>query len=155
MKKILVISSLVLGAGFLFAKEKVTDVLADYEAVFKQLKIKLAGINNLNITSNQLTANVTLNITNPTAVNLGLDTNSYVTLKKLLFYTESGKYIGEALPNISAIQLPAQTTITTPEIPVLVPLNTNAITIGLELLGNSKNLQVKAEIEALNTTYTI
>lgn len=155
MKKTLVISSLVLGAVFLFAKDKVINVLADYEAVFKQLKIKIAGINNLNITSNQLTANVTLNITNPTAVNLGLDTNSYVTLKKLLFYTESGKYIGEALPNISAIQLPAQSTITTPEIPVLVPLNTNAITIGLELLGNSKNLQVKAEIEALNTTYTI
>ncbi|PHS04363.1 MAG: hypothetical protein COA88_13605 [Kordia sp.] len=155
MKNIILISGLLLTAGFLFTKNKVKNVIADYESIFKQLKIKLAGIKNLNISNGQLTARVTLNITNPTTTNLGLDTNSYVTLKKLLFYTESGKYIGEALPNISNIQLPAQQTITSPEIPVIVPLNNNAINVGFELLTNSKNLQVKAEIEAFNTTYTI
>jgi len=155
MKNILIISGLLLTAGVLFAKDKATAVIANYEDVFKQLQIKLAGIKNINISNGMLTANVSLQISNPTTTDLGVDMQNYVTLKKLLFYTESGKYIGEALPNISNIQLPANQTITTPEIPVLIPLNTNAITIGLELLSNSKNIQVKAEIEALNTTYTI
>jgi len=155
MKNILIISGLLFTAGVLFAKDKATAVIANYEDVFKQLQIKLAGIKNINISNGMLTANVSLQISNPTTTDLGVDMQNYVTLKKLLFYTESGKYIGEALPNISNIQLPANQTITTPEIPVLIPLNTNAITIGLELLSNSKNIQVKAEIEALNTTYTI
>jgi len=155
MKNIIIISALVLGAGFLFAKGKVKNIIADYEKVFKQLKIKLGGIKNLNISNNKLSARVILHITNPTTTSLGLDTNSYITLKKLLFYTGTGKYIGEALPNISNIQLPAQQTISTPEIPVIVPLNNDIFSIGLELASNSKNIQVKAVIEAFSKTYTI
>jgi len=155
MKKILIISAVVLGAGFMFAKDKATKLLTEYESVFKQLKIKLGGISNVNYSNSQLTANVVLHITNPTAINLGVDTNNYVTLKKLLFFTESGKYIGEAHPNISNLQLPAQATTATPAIPVEVPINNNVFSIGIELMTNSKNLQVKAVLEAFNQTYTI
>jgi len=152
MKKIILISSLILASGFFLSKEKVKNLIADYESVFKQLKIKLAGIRDLNIANSQLTARVILNITNPTSTDLGLDTNSYVTLKKLLFYTGSGKFIGTAYPEINNIQLPAGKILTTPEIPVIVPIVPDVL---LELALNSKNLQVRAEIEALNTTYTI
>jgi len=155
MKNIIIISSLIVASAFFLSKEKVKNIISNYENVFKQLKIKLGGIRNLNISNNKLSARVILHITNPTTTSLGLDTNSYITLKKLLFYTGTGKYIGEALPNISNIQLPAQQTISTPEIPVIVPLNNDIFSIGLELASNSKNIQVKAVIEALNQTYTI
>jgi hypothetical protein len=155
MKKVLIISALVLSSVVLLAKNKVSQVISDYEAVFKQLKIKLSGITNVKISNSQLTGQVSLNITNPTTTSVGLDTNTYITLKKLLFYTESGKFIGEALPNISKIELPAQKTTRLSKIPVVVPLGSDAIGVGIELLTNSQNLQVQAIIEALNTTYTI
>jgi len=155
MKKTLFISSLLLGAGLLYAKNKVTTTIADYEAVFKQLKISLAGINKFDFSNGQLTADVSLNITNPTTTNLGVDTSNYVTLKKLLFYTQSGNYIGEAHPNISNIKIPALATTPTDPIPVVVPINNNVFSIGIELATSSNKLQVKAVIEAFNQTYTI
>jgi len=155
MKKIIIISALVLGAGFMFAKDKATKLLSEYENVFKQLQIKLGGISNVNVSGSELKANVVLHITNPTPIHLGVDTNNYVTLKKLLFYTQSGNYIGEAHPNISNLQLPAQETTATPSIPVVVPINNNVFSIGIELMTNSKNLQVKAVLEAFNQTYTV
>jgi len=155
MKKIIIISALVVTAGIYFAKDKATKLLSEYENVFKQLQIKLGGISNINVSGGQLTANVVLHITNPTVIHLGVDTNNYVTLKKLLFFTQNGNYIGEAHPNISNLQLPGQQTTPTPAIPVVVPLNNNALSVGIELATNSKNLQVKAVLEAFNQTYTV
>jgi len=48
--------------------------------------------------------------------------------------------------------LPAQATIATPAIPVVVPIK---LSVAVELAMNSRNLQVQAEIEVLNQTYTI
>jgi len=152
MKKIIIISGLLLTAGVLFAKDKATNLIAEYESVFKLLKIKLGGISNVDLSNSQLTANVVLHITNPTAIHLGVDTNNYVTLKKLLFFTESGKHIGDAYPDISKFSLPAQSTIPIPAIPVVVPIK---LSVAVELAMNSSNLQVQAEIEVLNQTYTI
>lgn len=139
----------------MFAKDKATTLISQYESVFKQLKIKLGGISNFDFSGNQLKANVVLHITNPTTTNLGVDTNNYVTLKKLLFFTESGKHIGDAYPDTSVLNLPAQSVTPTEPIPVVVPINNNVFSIGLELTTSSNKLQVQAEIEALNQTYTI
>jgi len=87
MKKIIIISGLLLTAGVLFAKDKATELITEYESVFKLLKIKLGGISNVDLSNSQLTANVVLHITNPTVIHLGVDTNNYVTLKRLLFFT--------------------------------------------------------------------
>ncbi len=152
MKKAIIISSLLVASAFFLSKEKVKTLLAEYEIIFKQLKIKLAGIRELKIANKELKANVILTITNPTTTDLGVDTNSYIALNKLFFYTENGKFIGTAYPEISNIQLPAGKILTTPEIPVIVPISPDVF---LSLLINSQNIQVKAEIKALNTTYTI
>lgn len=151
----LAIVGLVLGGVFLSVRNKVMKIVNDYENALKSLKIKLNTIEDLNISSSNLTGRVTLNITNPTTTDLGLDINSFVVLRKLFFYTQSGLYIGDATPNISRVSLPANTTIQTSTIPVIVPLDVNAINVGFELLLNSSNLKVTAEIEAFNTTYII
>jgi hypothetical protein len=155
MKNTIIISSLVLASLFFLTKDKVSKMLVDYETAFKQLKLKLRDISNVDISNSNLSAGVVLNITNPTTFDLGVDSSNMVVLKKLLFYTENGTYFGTATPEISTIAIPANQTIQTPRIPVLVPLNGNLITLGIELMTNSKNIQVQAEIEVLGKTYTV
>lgn len=154
MKKIAIISALVLGSVILLSKDKVKALFSEYEDTLNKLKIQLNDISDVDISNSTLTAKAILNITNPTLISIGANSGGYITLKKLEFYTASGEYIGVATPNITNIELPAQQTISTPRIPLSIPLNGNIIDLGIELMTNSKNLQVKGEVEAFGKIIT-
>ena len=154
MKGTLLLGSLIIGAGYYYAKNSFNALLKKYKNAFQELDIELNSLRNLNITGSKLTADVILNLINPTDIDLGVDAKNLVILKKLIFYTQSGLFIGEAYPSLANIMLPRNSTLTTPEIPVEIPLDINAINVGFELLLNSRNIKVVTEIEALNNTYT-
>lgn len=154
MKHILIISALVVGSIVLLSKDKVSALLKQYENTLNSLKIGLGSISNIDISDSVLSADIALSINNPTRLGVGADTGGYIKFKKLQLFTESGQYIGEAKPNISALTLPANTTTLTSKTPLTIPLNGNIVNLGIELFTNSKNLQVKADVEAFGKVFT-
>lgn len=155
MKQKLIIAALVASALIFLSKDKISKTLSKYEDAFNQLQIKLRNISKVYVSSENLTGNISLNITNPTTLDIGVSTNELVLVKNLLFYTQDGTYFGEAIPNLSAISLPANQTTELKTIPIRIPLTGNLIQLGIELATNSSNIQVQAEIEVLGKTYIV
>ena len=154
MKKYLIIGGLtLLGYGVYRGHKKYRE----YEGALKKLKIKVSNIRKGGISGGALKADVFLNVINQSNIDLTANTFGFVKVTKLLFYTYSGKYIGEAQVNIDNLELPSNTTTPIEEpIPINVPFNLSSVLgVGLDLLNDSKNIIVKAELEVLGKKYIL
>lgn len=154
MKNILIISALTVGGVYFLAKNKVSQVINDYKLALSNLSYSLNKLSNLGFNSQLIRGKVSLNITNNSALDLVLKTAGKITLTRLDFYTPKGLYIGYVTPNLSEIEILANSTYTTPEIDFNVPLTSVSIKVITELFSNYQNIQIKPTINALGKNYT-
>ncbi|PSG90869.1 hypothetical protein [Aurantibacter aestuarii] len=154
MKNILIISALTVSGVYFLAKNKVSRVINDYKLALNNLTYNLNKLSNLGFNSQLIRGKVSLNITNNSALDLVLKTAGKITLTRLDFYTPKGLYIGYATPNLSEIEILANSTYTTPEIDFNVPLTSVSIKVITELFSNYQNIQIKPTINALGKNYT-
>ncbi len=155
MKKAIVITALLFSGLYYFGKPKVESLIKTYEDALKKLKIGFGSVSNINIKNSLLTANVVLKIVNPTPLNFGADSYGVATLTKLTFYTHKGLNIGYAFPNLQNISIQANSTILTQPIPIQITMNANAILVGLDLVQNTKDIKVVAEVTAFGQIYQL
>lgn len=146
MKKILGIAAII-GAVAYFGKKKVDN----YQVVFSKLKVKFLGLSGLSFSNGNITFKTTLQVLNPSNIPLDIATGNAVTLRRLLFYNNVGEFLGEATPNLSAIQIPAKSSIELKNIHTEVPITEIEDLFGtaLSIFQDTKNLKVKVELEAL------
>ncbi len=153
MKKILVVGGIFALAATYFGKQKVTEI----RNVIDKLLMRVNGIHNFKMDTAGVRFEINLNITNPTNQALSLVTGNMITLKRLLFYSNTGEFIGESYPNLTGIEIPANGNINIPNLKTSIKTANfgNLINNALGVLINPSKLKVKAEIESLGKTYII
>lgn len=154
MIKYLLIGGAALGGLALLTKDKVTGIAAVAKelkvSVTKLKNIKLAGLQALNLT-------IDLQVFNPTPQNLTISTGKVLTLSKIRFFDRTGKFLGESYPQVSGIEIPAQSGLTVSNIPVVINLqNAGAVLNTLvDTALSQSQLQYELTFEGLGQTFTI
>ncbi len=149
---LLLIGGVAFGAMY-FGKQKVTEI----KNVVDALLLRVNGIRNFQIETTGVNFDIDLDITNPTKEGLHLSTGNLVTLKRLLFYSESGQFIGESFPNLSGIEIPARGSMNIPNLSTSIDISNigNLFNSAIGIFIDPSKLNVKAELESLGKTYTI
>ena len=156
IKNVLFPVSLVVSGVILVSKHKAKALINTYKTALKQVKMELYEISNLNVPNNHLKANIKLNLTNNSDVNFDFNSNGNIRLKRLRFYTHNNNHIGNADVNLHSIKLLAHSTITTPDLLIIIPLDAHNIgQVIADLIQNKKDITIRAEIDVLGQTYTV
>ncbi|GAA4274956.1 hypothetical protein U6A24_12590 [Aquimarina gracilis] len=153
MKKLLLLGGAAFLASTYFGKQKITEI----RNVIDSLILRVNGIRNFKFDLTGLNFDIDLNITNPTTENLNLQTGNMITLRRLLFYTDQGEFIGQSFPNLTGIEIPANGTINIANLRTHIDTGNigTLINNAIGLFIDPSKLQVKAEIESLGKLYTI
>ncbi|WP_271770467.1 hypothetical protein [Aquimarina algiphila] len=153
MKNILLlVGGAVIGSMY-FGKQKVTEI----RNVIDALLLRVNGIRNFQLESTGVNFDIDLDITNPTEQGLNLSTGNLVTLKRLLFYSESGQFIGESFPNLSGIEIPAKGSMNIPNLSTSIDISNigSLFNSAIGIFIDPSKLNVKAELESLGKSYII
>ncbi len=153
MKNLLLLGGVALVAVSYYGKRKVTEI----RNVIDSLILGVSGIHNFNFAAGNLTFDIDLKIANPTNQALNVQTGNLITVKRLLFYSQKGDFIGESFPNLSSIEIPAHGSISIKNLATQINTSNlgNLINNALSIFTDANNLQVKAEIESLGKIYMI
>lgn len=145
MKKLIVIGSL----GVLFLYRYGKKKLQDINLVLKDLSIDVIGINNPKLNNRSISFNVTIALTNNSALPLTVSTGQIIKLRKLIFKDHNNVILGESTTDISNISIAASETIIIPDIPTILPIKNIGLAINTVLNTISKVglLKVTAELE--------
>ena len=95
-------------------------------------------------------------VVNASNLNLSVPGN-LITIKKIQFYTKTGKLIGTANTNLSNIAIPRNGTQLIQNIPVQVPISQalGSITDILDIMENTANLQISTTVEVFGKEFII
>jgi hypothetical protein len=153
MKKALAIGALAITGLFFFGKRKAISV----SQTLKSITIKVNGIKNIKLSGTSINFDTDLNLMNPTAQNLTIETAGAITLSKLIFKDLNGNPIGESYPNITDINIPAGETLRLSKIPTSIPIGIigSAINAIMSSLSNPGAILVSAEIDTPAGTFLI
>lgn len=122
----------------------------------KSLKVSLDGVHDFKIQDKGLAFDVDLKIANPTDTSLKFDSKKLLELDKLSFFTEKGEFLGDAKPEISAIDLPENTETPISGISVFIPIKgpVSFIKNVVNALKKPKQIEIKADVKVLRKTFT-
>jgi|GEM_PF-3752169 len=153
MRTILGMTAIAAGFFWYIGKNKADE----YLQAFKQLEFKPLGIKNLRISGGKLSFYTNLKIKNNSLTDLDLDTAKKVVLSRIFVYNANGEYLGKATPNLSSINLPAQSTTVVENINTVVPLDDlgSVLTNALSIIQNPNSLKLKLEFSAFGETFTV
>lgn len=146
MKKILGIAA-VLGTLAYFGKEKAQN----YVAIVKQLKFKFLGVSDLSLSGGKLKFKTNIRITNKSAEDFSFASGKNIILRKIKFYLPNGEYVGEATPNLAAIELPAGASVELKDIPTVLPVGNvgGFLENAFQIATNISKMKTKIELEIL------
>lgn len=152
IKTILGVGALAIGGFAYFGKGKYDN----YKNVLGSLQFNLKSVKNVNLSGGNVLFNVDMELVNPTSTAIDVP-GQQIVVKKLHFYSANGNYLGVATPNISNISMPANGTRLITNIPVKLSLATvgNSFSEILDIIGNTKLLQIKADLEAFGKSFTV
>lgn len=151
IKTILGVGALAATGMAVFGKNKVSA----YKNVLDRLQITITKIKEVSF-NQEINFKVDIVIKNPTATAINVPGN-LLTIKTLYFYSQNGKLLGKAYPNISKIALPANSAQPISNIPVslsLADIGNNLAEI-LDIATNKDLLKIVAEIEAFGQSFTV
>lgn len=153
MRKLLGITLIAGGLFYYVGRNKVDE----YSKAVEKIKAKFLGIKDVNLSGGNLLFKTNIELQNASVTDISFDTGEYLTLNRILFYTKTGNYIGEANPNISNIDLPAHSKVKIENIPTLLPLKDfgSLLNNALEILDDSSSLKLKLEFTALGKTFLV
>lgn len=156
IKKIVIGSGLVALVGYALLKDK-TGQLAEQ---FKNLTILPTAFKNLDANWNDgkpyVSFKLDLKFRNPTTQAFNVN-GVIITLKRVLFYDKNNAYLGGANVNVKALNIPANSSVTIPGIPIILNLQTtiiNAINI-INTGFNINDVKTEAIIGVLGLEYKI
>jgi len=116
MKSWLIYGGMALAGFAIFGKDKLTGIAG----VGKKIQPKIKGIKNIKFGGNGITFNLDLELVNPTPVDLNVSAGNFISLDKIQFFSKNGVLLGESLPNLSEIEVPANSGIVLTGIPVQI-----------------------------------
>lgn len=130
-------------------------------AQFENIQILPVGFKNLNAKWNNgkpnLSFNLDLNFINPTPQKFNAD-GVILTLKKIIFFDKNNVFLGEANPNISALNVPAKSSTIIRNVPVSLDLQTTLVN-AIKIVNNGgfkmEEIKTEAVISILGIEYQI
>lgn len=152
-KKILLIGALLGGAGLIYSGR---NKAGELNSLKNNLQVDLKKTKLKSFSGGNIDLSVDVEITNPTAAGFDIPSN-LVTIKALKFYTKTKKYLGVADTNITNLSIPANSTRVVTDIPVTIPIMSlaNSLSEVLDIISDSKNLVVTADVNALGFDFTV
>jgi len=152
IKTLLSLGALAATGAIYFGKDKYDE----YSGVIENLKFNLKNVHNLGFSGGNVTLKADVELINPTATAVTIP-GKRITVKNLHFYSLSGKKLGVASPNISDISLPANGSREITNVPVVLDLSSITGNFGevMEIVSNTNNLKIQAEIEAFGKSFTL
>ena len=153
MKKFVLISGALVLAALLFGFKKVTEI----KSIVEKLQTRLDRLYSINFdfSKNFISFLIDFTILNPTDTNLNFNTGTLITIKKVLFYNKKDELFGQAIVDISSIEIPANGQIGIVEVPVETTISKGL----LEFYNYIKNvdnndIKIMLELEALDQNFT-
>jgi hypothetical protein len=137
----------------LFGYNKMNEL----KQAFQELKIKPIGLKNLKVQLTRTTFNLSIEISNPTNVDINLNAFGVANFKRIMFYM-NGKYLAMSSPNIISISIPNASRLVIQDLPVEISnsvLLQNLSTTSLNMDALMNALQVKAVVEVNGKEYLI
>ncbi len=144
-----IIKYTLLGAFAYWLFNQASDLLADY----KKITSKITKLSNVNLGFEKISFTMDIQISNPTATNMTIISNEFITLVKIHIYTSNGTYVATATPQPTVIDLPPNSVQLVENIPSFI--ETKNIPGIATHLSNFKALQTKLEFKALGQTVSI
>ena len=149
--KVLLIGSAAVVAGILLYGYKKAQ---DFSEVFDKMKIYPAGISNIKFGLQQITFDLDVSLKNNSSTAFSLS-GVYIAKLKRIVISNHGDYIATANVNLEAIEIPALTTRTITNIPVVANLGGLLMNILQNPQLSVEQLGITAVFEVLGTEYTI
>ncbi len=153
IKTILGVAAVTAVGSTLFGSNKVSK----YGSLMENLEFEVKGARNIKLKNGIVYVDVDLAVINPTPIAIDIPGNNLV-VKKIHFFTASGKKLGIAEPNISDINVPANGTRKITNIPARISLVTlgNNFSDVLTIMSNPKeNLKIETEISVFGKSFTV
>lgn len=157
LKKIVVGAGIVAVVGYFLLKDKAEKLIEQ----FKKITILPVDFKKLNVKWNDgkpyISFNLDLKFKNPTPQNFNAN-GIVVTLKRLLFYDKNNVFLGGSNVNITSLNIPANSSVILPNIPIVLDLQTtiiNAMTIINSGSFNINDIKTEAIISVLGLEYKI
>ncbi|KIA99231.1 hypothetical protein OA93_06275 [Flavobacterium sp. KMS] len=157
VNKIVIGAGILAVAGYFYLEQRVKKIIEQFQFVkiypvaFKKLDAKW------NDAKPFVTFNLDLKLVNPTAQNFSAQITA-VTLKRILFYDKKNMLLGTANVNVKGINIPANSSIVIPNVPVQMDLQTT-ITNVLGALNvsnfNSSDIRIEVIVSILGTEHKI
>ena len=116
MKNILIFGGMAIAGFALFGRNKLTDIVSVGEKIQPNIK----RIKNIKFGGSGITFNIDLALFNPTPVALDVSTGNFISLDKIQFFSKKGTLLGESLPGLDSIEVPASSGIVLTGIPVQI-----------------------------------
>ena len=141
------------GAAYYFGKDKVKG----YSQALENLDFNLKAVKNISFDGiGGMSLKADVEVVNASNLNLSVPGN-LITIKKIQFYTKTGKLIGTANTNLSNIAIPRNGTQLIQNIPVQVPISQalGSITDILDIMENTANLQISTTVEVFGKEFII
>lgn len=153
MYKLFIYGGMALAGLTLFGKNKISGIAA----VAEQLDVSVNKIRQPKIIGNTISLLVDMDIYNPTDQSLTISSGKVLTLKSIRFYDVAGKFLGEAYPNLSGIEVAAKNGRTITNIPAVISLqNVDALfNTMIDTFLGQRQLNYQLTFEALGKSFTI
>lgn len=120
-----------------------------------QLKTTLKAIRNVNFSTTGITAEIDVEITNPTDQQFSVASAGAIVLRKLLVYDKNNKLIATAETNITALSIASNSSVILPQIPLKSSFGSIIDSVFGGISTNPQDYIVVAEFEALGQTITV
>jgi len=145
MKKLLVIGGI---AAFLLYR-KVNQKVQNINEALKDIRFQLLGIQDVKVRFSSIQFMATIAIVNDSDIPVSINTLGVATLKRLIFRTNNGDFLGESFPQLSKIDIGPRQSIVIDQIPTQLPIKDLGLVFNaaLNALANQANIKVTAEIE--------
>ncbi|WP_272151392.1 hypothetical protein [Tenacibaculum aiptasiae] len=121
-----------------------------------ELKLKINGLSNLDISIKQIRFNLSLKILNPTNEHIGINTYKLLNLHQIKFYNKRNKaYLGTANVNISDVQIPGKSAIEIKDIPTRLPVENLISNLDLFQGNIDDKLLINLHFESLGKQFVL
>lgn len=154
-KKAVIIGGIVLASFVMFGYKKFDTA----KKVLANLDFSIHSISKFRLGVSKISFDAVISLINPTNLDFGATTSSYITLKEVRVYSSTGQYLGKAASNFYQIKLPANSQVN------LDPINfsLNSFAAISEFLGNAdmylaqdfSRLKFQVSVDAFGQMITI
>lgn len=149
MKKVILGTIVAVGIYSLVKFNKVKESVGE-------LKLKINGLSNLDISIKQIRFNLSLKILNPTNEHIGINTYKLLKLHQIKFYNKRNKaYLGTANVNISDVQIPGKNAIEIKDIPTRLPVENLISNLDLFQGNIDDKLLINLHFESLGKQFVL